>query len=204
MRAAIRVLVADRAALIGEVLAVRLAAEPDIEVVATVSVDDAVAVANWGRLDVAVVDLAPPDAAGIDLCAALRASAPSCRILVLAATPATGHLRRAIAAGAAGFLGKDTTTTRLVDGVRTLAKGGVAIDPTVAAAALREPAHGLLTPRELDVLRLVARDLSTAAIAAALCLSVGTVRNYLGSAMAKTSTSTRNAAERVARERGLL
>ncbi|MGL4174123.1 MAG: response regulator transcription factor [Actinomycetota bacterium] len=54
------------------------------------------------------------------------------------------------------------------------------------------------------MLRLVARDHSTAAIAAELCLSVGTVRNYLASAMAKTGTSTRNAAERVARERGLL
>ncbi|MGL4176375.1 MAG: LuxR C-terminal-related transcriptional regulator [Dermatophilaceae bacterium] len=204
MRTAIQVLVADRAALIGEVLAVRLAAESDIEVVATMSVDDAVVAANWGRLDVAVIDLAPPDAAGIDMCAALRASVPSCRILVLAAAPATGHLRRAIAAGASGFLSRDTTITRLIEGVRTLAAGGVAIDPTVAAAALREPTHGLLTPREVDVLRLVARDLSTAAIAAELCLSAGTVRNYLGSVMAKTGTSTRNAAERVARERGLL
>jgi two-component system response regulator DesR len=114
-----------------------------------------------------------------------------------------GYLRRAMGAGASGFVVKDTPARQLADAVRRVFAGLRVVDPTLAAETLVS-GDSPLTPRESDVLR-AARDGGTVAdIAAALGLSEGTVRNHLSAAIGKTGARTRAEAVRLADERGWL
>ena len=106
-------------------------------------------------------------------------------------------------AGANGYILKSTTGARLVDAIRTVARGGTAIDPELAAEALRSGPCPL-TDREIDILRLVGAGTSTEDIAASLYLSRGTVRNYLSNAMVKLDAQTRAEAFAKAERRGWL
>jgi two-component system, NarL family, response regulator DesR len=200
----IRLLLADDQALVRGALAALLDLEPDLEVVAEVGRgDEVVAQARQTRPDVALLDVEMPGLDGIAATEALRAALPSCRVLVVTTFGRPGYLRRAMAAGASGFVVKDTPARQLADAVRRVAAGLRVVDPTLAAETLARGTSPL-TPRETEVLRAASDGGTVADIAAKLALSEGTVRNHLSAAIGKTGARTRAEAVRLADEHGWL
>ncbi|WP_406363452.1 response regulator transcription factor [Streptomyces sp. NBC_00715] len=200
----IRVLLAEDQGMMRGALALLLGMEADIEVVAQVSAgDEIVDTALVSRPDVALLDIELPGMSGLDAAAALREEVPDCRVLILTTFGRPGYLRRAMEAGAAGFLVKDGPVEELAQAVRRVLTGETVIDPALAAAAL-SAGPSPLTPRECDVLKASADGATVADIAARVHLSESTVRNYLSSAIGKTSTRNRMEAMREARQQGWL
>lgn len=188
-------------------LAALLDLQPDIEVVAQVEDGEAglAAVLEHGP-DVLVTDIEMPKMTGLELAAAVneerkRGAVPT-RVVVLTTFARSGYLRRALVAGASGYLLKDAPASQLAEALRRVVQGGRAIDPELAAEAWSE--EDPLSDRERQVLRLAADGASTAAVAEALELSEGTVRNYLSEAISKLGASNRIEAARIAREKGWL
>ena len=200
----IRVLVAEDQAMVRGALATLLELEDDLTVVAQVARGDEVLPAVAAHaVDVALLDIEMPGGDGIEATAALARTHPGVRVLVLTTFARPGYLRRAMEAGAAGFLLKTAPVEELAVAIRRVAAGGRVVDPGLAAAALSE-GESPLTERERDVLAAARGGDTIAALAARLHLSPGTVRNYLSSAMGKVGAHTRAEAVRVAEEKGWL
>lgn len=200
----LRILIAEDVDLVAEAFEALLSAEPTFDVVGRVGRGDLVAQAVVDLSpDVALMDIDMPGASGIEATTEVKKVAPSCKVLLLTALPGSGHVHRALAAGANGYLVKSTTGARLLDAIKQVASGGTVIDPDLAAEALRA-GPSPLSEREVEVLSLVARGLTTEDIAGTLYLSQGTVRNYLSNAMTRLGVSTRVQAVAVAKERGWL
>jgi two-component system response regulator DesR len=200
----IRLLLADDQALVRGALAALLSLESDLEVVAEVERGDLVVpTACDVRPDVAVLDIEMPGLDGIAATAALREALPSCRVLVVTTFGRPGYLRRAMEAGASGFLVKDAPAEQLADAIRRVHQGLRVVDPALAAETLAS-GESPLTGRERDVLVAARSGGTVADIARLLVLSEGTVRNYLSSAMGKTGARTRAEAVLIAQERGWL
>ncbi|MFV0253750.1 MAG: response regulator [Beutenbergiaceae bacterium] len=200
----IRVLLADDQPMVRGGLAALLSLEADIDVVAEVGRgDEVVAAARENRPDVCVIDIEMPGLDGIEATAAVRAALPQMRVLIVTTFGRPGYLRRALEAGASGFLVKDTPANELADAVRRVHAGLKVVDPGLATDSLLA-GNTPLTEREQDVLRLALSGAELAGIAQSLHLSRGTVRNYISSAIGKTGTTTRFEAARVAQERGWL
>jgi two-component system response regulator DesR len=152
---------------------------------------------------VALLDVEMPGLDGIAAAAALRAEVPAVKVAILTTFGRPGYLRRAMEAGALGFVVKDAPADELAEAVRRVAAGLRVVDPTLAAATLAGGSSPL-TARERDVL-IAARDGATVAdIAGRLFLSEGTVRNYLSAAITKTNTRNRVEALRTAEANGWL
>lgn len=135
----VRVLLAEDRGTARGALALLLGMEPDIEVVAQVGRgDEVVAAALDSRPEVALLDVELPGRSGIDAAADLRDEVPDCRVLILTTYGRPGYLRRAMEAGAAGFLVKDGPVEELASAVRQALRGETVVDPALAAAALRE------------------------------------------------------------------
>jgi two-component system response regulator DesR len=200
----IRVLIADDQALVRGALASLLDLEPDLEVVAQVGRGDQVVdAARAAAADIALLDVEMPGLDGIAAARALHAELPGCRALIVTTFGRPGYLRRALEAGASGFVVKDTPSSRLADAVRRVAAGERVVDPELAAESLAA-GPSPLTQRETEVL-LVFREAGTApAVAAQLHLSEGTVRNHLSSAIGKTGARSATDATRIAAENGWL
>ncbi|MCA1004726.1 response regulator transcription factor [Rhodococcus hoagii] len=200
----IRLLLADDQALVRGALAALLDLEADLQVVAEVGRgDEVVAAALEHRPDVALLDVEMPGLDGISATAALREAAPSIRVLIVTTFGRPGYLRRALQAGASGFVVKDTPARQLADAVRRVQQGLRVVDPTLAADSLVS-GESPLTERETDVLRAARDGASVATIAATLFLSAGTVRNHLSSAIGKTGAENRTEAVRIAESNGWL
>lgn len=201
---ALRLLLADDQALVRGALRALLELEPDLDVVAEVARgDEVVDAVRAHRPDVALLDVEMPGLDGIAATAAVRAARPATRVLVVTTFGRPGYLRRAMEAGASGFVVKDTPARELADAVRRVAAGLRVVDPALAAESLAAGTSPL-TERETQVLR-AARDGGTAAdLAAALFLSEGTVRNHLSAAIGKTGARTRAEAVRLAEAHGWL
>ena len=200
----IRVLLAEDQGMMRSALALLLGMEDDIEVVAQVeSGDRALAAALDARPDVALLDIELPGRSGLDVAADLRARLPECRVLMLTTFGRPGYLRRAMEAGARGFLLKDAPVEELASAIRKVLAGQQVVDPALAAAALSAGPNPLTT-RERDVLRAADGGTTVADIAARLFLSESTVRNYLSSAIGKTGTRNRIEAAQTARQNGWL
>jgi two-component system response regulator DesR len=198
------VLLAEDQAMIREALAALLSFEDDIEVVAQVGRGDEVTpTALASKPDVALLDIEMPGMDGLTAAAALSQASPGTKIVILTTFGRPGYLRRAMEAGASGFVVKDSPADRLARTIRQVLSGQRVIDPELAAAALSEGASPL-TPRERDVLAASQDGATIAEIAAALYLSEGTVRNYLSACIQKTGARNRTEALRVAEERGWL
>ena len=200
----IRLLLADDQALVRSALAALLDLESDFQVVATVGRgDEVVAAARESRPDVALLDIEMPGLDGLAAAGALADQVPSCRVLMLTTFGRPGYLRRAMEAGALGFVVKDAPAEQLADAVRRVHAGERVVDPTLAAATLAG-GPSPLTARERDVL-VAARDGATVSdVAVRLFLSEGTVRNYLSAAIAKTGTRNRIEALKHAEKSGWL
>lgn len=198
----IRLLLADDEHLIRAGLAALLSMQDDLQVVAqAASGDEALAQARMHRPDVAVLDLQMPGPDGIAVTEALRRDLPGCASIIVTSHGRPGHLKRALAAGARGFLPKTVSAHVLADVVRAVHGGGRYVDPELAAEAI-SAGDSPLTPREADVLELAADGLPVEEIAARASLSTGTVRNYLAAATAKLGALNRHEAVRVARMHG--
>ncbi|MCW2756897.1 MAG: MerR family transcriptional regulator [Nocardioidaceae bacterium] len=200
----IRLLLADDQALVRGALSALLNLEPDLEVVAEVVSGDAVVAAVLEhRPDVALLDVEMPGLGGISATAEVRKAAPETKVLIVTTFGRPGYLRRALQAGASGFVVKDTPAGQLADAVRRIQQGLRVVDPALAADSL-VAGESPLTARETDVL-LAARDgSSVAVIAKNLFLSEGTVRNHLSSAIGKTDAGNRAEAVLVADGNGWL
>jgi two-component system response regulator DesR len=200
----IRLLLADDQALVRGALAALLDLESDLEVVAEVSRGDEVApAAVAGQADVALLDIEMPGMDGIAATAALRRALPSCRVLIVTTFGRPGYLRRAIEAGASGFVVKDTPARQLAEAVRRVHAGLRVLDPALAEESLVSGASPL-TARETEVLRAARGGDTVADVAAVLHLSEGTVRNHLSSAIGKTGARNRAEAVKLAEDRGWL
>jgi len=200
----IRLLLADDQALVRGALSALLGLEEDLDVVAEVSRgDEVVPRALETGPDVALVDIEMPGIDGISAAATLRAELPGCRVIIVTTFGRPGYLRRAMEAGAVGFVVKDAPAEQLADAIRRVHAGLRVVDPALAAETLAT-GENPLTARERDVLAATRGGGTVADIARALFLSEGTVRNYLSSAIGKTGARTRAEAARVADQRGWL
>ncbi|WP_168582763.1 response regulator transcription factor [Gephyromycinifex aptenodytis] len=200
----IRLLLADDQALVRGALAALLQLEADLEVVAEVgSGDEVVAAALEHAPDVALVDVEMPGLDGIAATAQLRRCCPSTRVLIVTTFGRPGYVRRALEAGAQGFVVKDAPAADLAQAVRRVHAGLRVIDPSLAVDSMVSGASPL-TSRESDVLRQAAGGGTVADVARVLCLSEGTVRNHLSSAIGKTGARTRAEAAAIARDNGWL
>jgi two-component system response regulator DesR len=200
----IRLLLADDQAMVRGALATMLGLEHDIEVVAEVGRgDEVLAAAQAAHPDVALLDVEMPGQDGIAAAAELRAALPAVRVLMVTTFGRPGYLRRAMQAGVSGFVVKDTPARQLAEMVRAVASGLRVIDPSLAAETLSN-GDSPLTERETDVLSVARAGGTVADIARSLSLSEGTVRNYLSSAIGKTSARTRADAVRIAEHNGWL
>ena len=200
----IRLLLADDQAMVRGALAALLGLEPDLEVVAEVSRgDEVLAAARTSAPDVALLDIEMPGGDGLAAAAALHAELPGVRVLILTTFGRPGYLKRAMEAGARGFLLKDAPASELASAIRRIAGGERVVDPALAAAALSE-GDSPLTPREQEVLAAAREHATVAEIARAIHLSPGTVRNYLSAAMQKLGARNRAEAVRLAEDKGWL
>lgn len=199
----IRVVIAEDQGMVLGALRALLEIEGDIEVVGEARNGKlALDAAITHKPDVLITDIEMPEMTGLELCTELQAQKLPIKVLILTTFARTGYLRRAMTAGASGYLLKDRPAKELADAVRRVHKGLRVIDPELAAEAWGEPDP--LTDRERQVLRLAADGSSTSSIAAQLNLSEGTVRNYLSESINKLGAQNRVEAARIARTRGWL
>jgi two-component system response regulator DesR len=200
----IRLLLADDQALVRGALAALLDLEADLSVVAEVGSGDAVLPAvREHRPDVALLDIEMPGLDGIAATAQVRAAVPGTRVLVVTTFGRPGYLRRALQAGAAGFLVKDTPAAQLADAVRRVHTGLRVVDPALATDSMLA-GESPLTSRETEVLRAARDGSPVAVLAGRLFLSEGTVRNHLSAAIGKTGATNRAEAVRTAEGNGWL
>jgi two-component system response regulator DesR len=199
----IRVLVAEDQSMVLGALAALLGLEEDIEVVGQAADGrEALALAEEVAPDVVLTDIEMPHLSGLELAAELARRRHPARVVILTTFARGGYLRRALEAGAAGYLLKDAPAEQLAEAVRRVHAGLRAVDPELAAAAWSEPDP--LTDRERQVLRLAGEGWTTARIAGEIHLSEGTVRNYLSEAIGKLGVTNRVEAARLARQKGWL
>lgn len=200
----IRILLAEDQGMVRGALAALLNLEPDLEVVAQVASGDRVVPAALdAEPDVALLDIEMPGVDGLAAARRLHETMPGCKVVMLTTFGRPGYLRRAMEAGARGFLVKDGPPDQLAAAIRRVLGGERVIDPDLAASALGLGPNPL-SPRESDVLAAAADGSTIADIAAGLCLSEGTVRNYISAGIQKTGARNRIEAAQIARQNGWL
>jgi two-component system, NarL family, response regulator DesR len=200
----IRLLLADDQALVRGALSALLNLEADLEVVAEVGDgSEVVAAALAHSPDVALLDVEMPGLDGIAATAAVRTASPATQVLIVTTFGRPGYLRRALQAGASGFVVKDTPAAELADAVRRVHAGLRVVDPALATDSLLA-GDSPLTSRETEVLRAAQDGSSVASIAKKLFLSEGTVRNHLSAAIGKTGAHNRAEAVLAAQGNGWL
>jgi two-component system, NarL family, response regulator DesR len=200
----VRIMIAEDQAMVRQALVALLGLEPDIEVVAQAATgDEAVAMVRKHRPDVAVLDIEMPGGTGIEVARQLHQDGFAGQVVIVTTFGRPGYLRAAMAAGASGFLLKDSPAAELAAAIRRVAKGERVVDPALAAAALAE-GDCPLTSRETDVLAAAAGHDAISEIAAGLHLSPGTVRNHLSAAMHKLGARNRAEAVQIAQRKGWL
>ncbi|MFE3204222.1 response regulator [Embleya sp. NPDC055664] len=204
----IRLLIADDHPVVREGLAGMLAAEPDFEVVASVE-DGAQAVDEAAELrpDVVLMDLRMPGTDGVAATRRIVRELPGVHVLILTTYDTDADIVRAVEAGATGYLLKDTPRVELAAAIRAAARGETVLAPPVAAklvTRMKAPVRDALSPRETQVLGLVARGMTNAEIGRELYISEATVKTHLLRTFNKLGVDDRTAAVTVAMADGLL
>jgi DNA-binding NarL/FixJ family response regulator len=213
---AVRVLICDDQWIVSQGLEAILGAERDIQVVGIAS-DGAEALEKVAQVhpDVVLMDLRMPGMNGIEATRLIRERFPQVKVLVLTTYGTDDWLFEAVRSGASGYLLKGTPREALIEAVHGTAEGRTHVDPEIAGKLFEQvaqadvPSDGAiilesLSPRELDVLRLLARGLSNTDIAGQLYLSEGTVRNYVSAILSKLDVSDRTQAAVLALRYGLV
>jgi DNA-binding NarL/FixJ family response regulator len=213
----IKLLLADDQALFREGLHMLLAAQPDFEVVGEAgNGEEALALAAALQPDVVLMDVRMPVLDGVEATRRLLTTQPDCRVIVLTTFDDDELVFDGLRAGAVGYLLKAAPSPRLLEAIRTVARGGSILDPTVIPKVVAEfarlakqaprpqPLAEPLSAREIEVLRLVAAGATNRAIAEILFVAEGTVRNHLTSILGKLGVSDRTQAAVKAKELGLV
>lgn len=199
----IRVVLAEDQEMVLSAFASLLELEADVDVVATASNgNEALDAVMKHQPDVVLTDIEMPGLSGLDVAHKLAEDGSEVRVVIFTTFARSGYLRRALEAGVAGYILKDSPITDLVDALRRVHRGERVVAPELAMAAWEgaDP----LTDREREVLRLVGDGLPNSDISASLYLSEGTVRNYLSSAILKLNARNRTEAFAIARDQGYL
>lgn len=196
-------LVEDQGMVLGA-LAALLNTEPDITVAGTAS-NGRAALDLMAKKppQVLVTDIEMPQMTGLELAAVVKERFPKTRVVILTTFARPGYLRRALDAGAQGYLLKDRPAAELAEAIRRVHRGLRVVDPDLAAEAWTADPDPL-TDRERQILQRAGDGMSTADVARELGLSEGTVRNYLSESIAKLGVSNRIEAARLARSKGWL
>jgi len=199
----IRIVLAEDQTLLLGALGSLLDLEDDFEVVGRAGDgDQARSLIDDQRPDLVISDIEMPGLTGLELADWLRRTHPGIKMLILTTFARPGYLRRALEAGVAGYLLKETPAEQLAGSVRRILRGERVIDPDLALTAF--DASDPLTMRERQVLRLAGDGCSNAQIGKRLHLAEGTVRNYLSEAIGKLGAENRVEAHRIARDQGWL
>ena len=200
----IRVIVAEDQAMVLGALAALLETEPDITVCGRAcNGREALTAIAKQKPDVLVTDIEMPEMTGLTLAGEVRDRHPQTRVVILTTFARPGYLRRALDAGAKGYLLKDRPAAELAEAVRRVHRGLRVVDPDLAAEAWDSGADPL-TERERQILWRAGEGKSSLDIADELHLSEGTVRNYLSEAISKLGAANRVDAARIARAKGWL
>ena len=201
----IRVLVADDHPVVRAGLAAVIAEEVDLELVAQAENGErGVALFREHRPDVVLMDLRMPIMDGVQAIRAITAEFPAARILALTTYEGDADIRRALEAGARGYLLKDMLLTEVITAIRAVRRGDRVIPTAVAARLAEFPERSDLTERELEVLQLVARGLSNKQVARAIGRAEETVKIHLKNMFAKLDVADRTEAVTVGLARGLI
>jgi DNA-binding NarL/FixJ family response regulator len=201
----IRVLCVDDHRIVRDGLELIISREPDMTVVAfAATAQDAIAQYKAHRPDVTLMDLRLGASSGIEAIAAIRREQPDARVVVLTMYEGGEDIHQALAAGAATYLLKDTLSDDLVRVVREVHAGGQPMVPDVRARLDERMANPTLTPREIEVLKLVSMGKRNKQIAALLGISEETVPVHVKHIFAKLKVTERTAAVNVALKRGIV
>jgi DNA-binding NarL/FixJ family response regulator len=204
----IRILVADDHPIVRSGIVALLASAPDIDVVGEAATGlEAVSLAIELTPDIVLMDLRMPELTGDEATARIVRAVSGVRVVVLTTYETDANILTAIEAGASGYLLKAAPQEEILAGIRSVARGEVALSPAMATLLVRSmsaPAAPTLSPRELEVLKLVAAGNSNPAIAKSLFLSEATVKTHLLHAFEKLDVSDRTRAVTRAMELGLL
>jgi DNA-binding NarL/FixJ family response regulator len=203
----IRILIADDHAVVREGTRRILEQEPDMEVVGEAGDgEEAVNLATSLKPDVAIVDVSMPKMDGIEATRRIKAACPSINVLILSAYDDDQFIFSLLEAGAAGYLLKSIRSRELIDAIRAVYSGESVLHPSIARKVLNRfvstsdrPAEskeplGMLSDREMEVLKLAAKGLSNQDIAEKLCLSIRTVQGHLGHIFNKLQVGSRTEA----------
>ncbi|HEY6769999.1 MAG TPA: response regulator transcription factor [Candidatus Sulfotelmatobacter sp.] len=202
-RKTIRVVLAEDQGMVLGALAALLEIEGDISVIAKArNGKEALEAVLAQKPDVFITDIEMPLLTGLDVATELKKRRTGTRVVIVTTFARAGYLRRALEAGASGYLLKDMRAEELADAVRRVHQGLRVIHPELATEAWAE--LDPLTDRERQVLRLAGEGLPSGDIATELGLSDGTVRNYLSEAISKIGAGNRVEAARIARTKGWL
>lgn len=207
MDAHIRILVADDHPVVRDGLVAMLGTQPDFDVVGEAATGrEAVEKVEALRPDVVLLDLEMPEMDGVEVLHRLRQESREARVIVFTAFDTDERIMAAVQAGAQGYLLKGAPREELFQAVRVVHAGGSTLQPVVASKLMRQVSEDFepLTPRELEVLGLVAQGLQNKEIAAELTITERTVKFYVSSILAKLSAGNRTEAVAIAAQKGLI
>jgi DNA-binding NarL/FixJ family response regulator len=201
----INVLTVDDHPLMMAGIAGEINAQTDMQVIAQATDgDEALAAFKLHRPDVTLMDIRMPRINGIDAITAIRAEFPRARIVALTTAAGDIQVLRAFRAGAAGYLLKNLLRTELIDTIRRVHAGQRRIPPEIAQQLAEHAADDALTPRELDVLRGVAKGYANKTISSELNIAEHTVKNHIKSILSKLGANDRTGAAMIALRRGYI
>ena len=202
---AIRVLVADDHPVVRIGLTAIVSAQPDMAVVGEArNGQEAIELYRKHRPDVLLIDLRMPVLGGLDAVLAIRAEFPTSRIIVLTTYDTDEDIVRALKAGVQGYLLKDSVGETMLEAVRAVHAGHRRVAPEVGTRLADRVAGSELTPRELEVLKLLARGGTNKDLAAALSITEGTVKGHVNNILGKLGVTDRTMAAAAALQRGII
>ena len=207
MDARIRILVADDHPVVRDGLVAMLSTQPDFDVVGEAATGrEAVEQVGMLRPDVMLLDLEMPEMDGVEVLHSLRQESREVRVIVFTAFDTDERIMAAVQAGAQGYLLKGAPREELFRAVRVVHAGGSTLQPVIASKLMRHVSEDFdpLTPRELEVLSLVAQGLQNKEIAAELAITVRTVKFYVSSILGKLRAGNRTEAVAIAAQKGLI
>jgi len=209
----IQILIADDHGVLRAGLRTLLNAEPNLEVIAEASDgNDVLRLASELHPDIVLLDISMPGPGGVEVTRRLKEALPELRVLILTAHEDESLLREAVQAGAAGYIIKRAVESELINAIHAVWRGDLYVHPAMTRALLKEtslfpaipePTVESLTPREIEVLRLIAKGYTNGQIAKELSLSVRTVESHRANLMGKLELRSRVELVRYAMEHGL-